>query len=34
MESDAKNSLPGIELEHRAKSAFAQAGLWPAANSE
>ncbi len=34
LESDAKTSLPGIELEHRAKSAFAQAGLWPAASAE
>ena len=31
LEGDSKNYLPGLELEHRVKSAFAQAGLWPAA---
>jgi beta-lactamase class D len=31
LEGDSKDSLPGIELEHRVKSAFAQAGLWPQA---
>ena len=34
LEGDSKNALPGIELEHRVKSAFAQAGLWPAASAE
>ncbi len=34
LEGDSKNALPGIELQHRVKSAFAQAGLWPAASSE
>jgi beta-lactamase class D len=29
---ESKNSLPGMELEHRVKSAFAQAGLWPQAS--
>jgi len=34
LEGDSKNALPGLELAHRVKSAFAQAGLWPAASSE
>ena len=34
LEGDSKNALPGIELAHRVKSAFSQAGLWPAASSE
>ena len=34
LEGDSKNSLPGIELEHRVKTAFARAGLWPAESSE
>ena len=33
LEGDSKNALPGIELEHRVKLAFAQAGLWPQAGS-
>jgi beta-lactamase class D len=32
LEGDSKNALPGIELEHRVKTAFAQAGLWPQAS--
>ena len=32
LEGDSKNAMPGIELEHRVKSAFAQGGLWPAAS--
>ncbi len=31
LEGESKNSLPGIELEHRVKSAFTQAGLLPPA---
>ena len=34
LESDSKQALPGLELEHRVKSAFAQAGLWPQASAE
>ena len=33
LEGDSKAALPGIELEHRVKSAFAQAGLWPRASA-
>ena len=32
LENDSKNTLPGIELEHRVKSAFTQAGLLPPAS--
>jgi len=31
IETDADNALPGREVEQRVKSAFARAGLWPAA---
>ena len=31
LEGDSNNALPGLELQHRVKTAFAQAGLWPAA---
>jgi beta-lactamase class D len=34
LEGDSKKSLPGIEMAHRVKSAFAQAGLWPRASAE
>lgn len=34
LEGDSKNALPGIELQHRVKSAFVRAGLWPAASSQ
>ena len=30
MEGETKNALPGVELQTRVKSAFAQAGMWPA----
>lgn len=33
MEADSKNSMPGFELAHRVKSAFATAGLWPQATA-
>ena len=33
LEGDSKNAIPGIELEHRVKSAFTQAGLLPPASS-
>ena len=32
LEGDSKNAMPGMELQHRVKAAFAQAGLWPAAS--
>jgi len=34
LEGDSKNALPGIELGHRVKTAFARAGLWPQASAE
>ena len=32
LEGDSKNAMPGIELQHRVKAAFAQGGLWPASS--
>lgn len=32
LEGDSNNALPGLELQHRVKTAFALAGLWPAAS--
>ncbi len=29
LEGETKNALPGVELAHRVKFAFAQAGMWP-----
>lgn len=29
LEGETKNALPGVELQSRVKSAFAQAGMWP-----
>ncbi len=32
LEGDSKNAMPGMELQHRVKTAFARGGLWPAAS--